>query len=257
MENSQVKQEVDINRIAFRAPPFWDSDPEMWFQQVESQFIISGITVDQTKFHYVVASLDAKTLNCCRDLICSPPQHNAYNAIKEKILSSFSLSENSRFKQLLQDLILGDKRPSQLLSEMRHLANNAVSEDMLRTLWLQRLPTNMQQILSVCKDSLSNLAEIADKINEVSDCGAVASGIASSSLELGFLRKEISELKLEIGKLSFSRNRCCGRNRKRSKSRDRSTSFSTVHSGKLCWYHKKFAGKAVKCVKPCKWPENS
>ncbi|CAB0007759.1 unnamed protein product [Nesidiocoris tenuis] len=53
---------------------------------------------------------------------------------------------------------------------MRELANNRVSEEILKTLWLQRLPANVQGILSVGADpNLATLAILADKILEVCD----------------------------------------------------------------------------------------
>ncbi|CAA9995004.1 unnamed protein product, partial [Nesidiocoris tenuis] len=53
---------------------------------------------------------------------------------------------------------------------MRELANNRVSEEILKTLWLQRLPANVQGILSVSADpNLATLAILADKILEVCD----------------------------------------------------------------------------------------
>lgn len=248
---------TEISRVAFKAPIFWDSDPELWFQQVESQFFIAGIKEDSTKFHSIVASLDVKILNCCRDLIRSPPKENAYSALKTRVLEYFAQSENSRLKLLLHDLTLGDKKPSQLLNDMQSLANNSMSDEVLRTLWLQRLPNQMQLILSACKDSLKDLAIIADKINEVSGCVSVAASLTDSAdLSIKSLHSEISSLKLEVQRLARSRDRQNSRNRRRSRSQNRRSFSKNLQQGKLCWYHKRFADKASKCISPCQWSEN-
>ncbi|GFW54361.1 retrovirus-related Pol polyprotein from transposon opus [Trichonephila clavipes] len=51
---------------------------------------------------------------------------------------------------------------------MRNLAPSKLEDDLLQTLWLQRLPANLQQVLSVCKAPLDELTQIADKKHEVS-----------------------------------------------------------------------------------------
>ena len=62
---------------------------------------------------------------------------------------------------------IGNKKPSVLLREMRNLANGNVTDDFLRTMWLQRLPTQTQAILATSSESLENLAKMADKIGDI------------------------------------------------------------------------------------------
>ncbi|XP_035230343.1 uncharacterized protein LOC118202293, partial [Stegodyphus dumicola] len=45
--------------------------------------------------------------------------------------------------KLLSELELGEKKPSQLLCEMRNLVGNKVTDTFLKTLWLQHLSVNM------------------------------------------------------------------------------------------------------------------
>ncbi|GFR04192.1 hypothetical protein TNCT_588401 [Trichonephila clavata] len=60
-------------KIAFRAPPFWHAQPELWLLQVESAFKVAEISVDATKFPCVVSALDSSVLNCIAGLLKSPP----------------------------------------------------------------------------------------------------------------------------------------------------------------------------------------
>ncbi|GFQ96066.1 hypothetical protein TNCT_579691 [Trichonephila clavata] len=64
-------------------------------------------------------------------------------------------------------MTLGDRWPSQLLQEIRTLASRKITEDVLKVLWLQRLPVAMLQILSICNEDLTGLTKVADKIFEV------------------------------------------------------------------------------------------
>ena len=60
---------VATNAVAVKIPPFWPSDPELWFAQVEAQFITS----QGTKFAHVVAVLSPEAATEVRDLILTPP----------------------------------------------------------------------------------------------------------------------------------------------------------------------------------------
>ncbi|GBM30412.1 hypothetical protein AVEN_173162-1 [Araneus ventricosus] len=88
---------------------------------------------------------------------------------------------------------------------MKSLASDKISDQLLRTLWLQRLPIQMQQILSACKDELSDLASISDKVHEVSgfsEANAVSLPPTDSVAEL---RKEVQQLREEVQRLALSR----------------------------------------------------
>ncbi|GBO08959.1 hypothetical protein AVEN_239736-1 [Araneus ventricosus] len=115
--------------------------------------------------------------------------------ILDRVLQHFAQSSSARLNLLLKDLQLGDKRPPHLLSEMRNLAPAKMEDDILQTLWLQRLPANLQQILSVCKASLDELAQIVDKIHEVSGCNLIVARVESNSdqFELDAIKAEWSQ----------------------------------------------------------------
>uniref|UniRef100_A0A1I8PZX3 Uncharacterized protein n=1 Tax=Stomoxys calcitrans TaxID=35570 RepID=A0A1I8PZX3_STOCA len=57
-------------------------------------------------------------------------------------------SEEKRLKRLLRETELGDKKPSTILREMICLASGEVSDEFLKSLWMQRLPKQTQAILS-------------------------------------------------------------------------------------------------------------
>ncbi|GBM11577.1 hypothetical protein AVEN_130655-1 [Araneus ventricosus] len=255
----RVQQDSQLSRIAFKAPVFWEDDPELWFFRVESQFVIAGISNDSTKFHAVVAALNSNILSCVRDIVRSSPLENAYIALKDRVLQHFAPSSSARLNLLLKDLQLGDKRPSHLLSEMRNLAPAKMADDILQTLWLQRLSANLQQILSVCKASLDELAPIADKIHEVSGCNLTIARVESNSdqFELDAIKAELADLRNMVKKLSVSRN-SHGRikPRRRSLTPSRRIADKNVEPKRLCWYHHRFGDKASKYVKPCAYSLN-
>ncbi|GFR30249.1 uncharacterized protein TNCT_265511 [Trichonephila clavata] len=54
---------------------------------------------------------------------------------------------------------LGDRKPSRLLLEMRSKAGSRISEEMLKSLFIQWLPTHVQQILVISNDQLDEMAD--------------------------------------------------------------------------------------------------
>ncbi|GBO41809.1 hypothetical protein AVEN_194101-1 [Araneus ventricosus] len=85
---------------------------------------------------------------------------------------------------------------------MRNLAAEKVREDVLRTIWMQGLPTSIQQISSVSNDNLDGLSLIADKVNEVSHFDTVVNSVASDNSVIQSFRDEISELRAELKRIS-------------------------------------------------------
>lgn len=257
---SEIKSDLipGVCRLAFKAPVFWNDDPALWFAHVESQFVVAGISVDSTKFHAVVAALDCKVLKCVRDIIVKPPPEKAYEVLKERVLNFYERSEGSKLSLLLNDLHLGDQRPSQLLCEMESLNGGRLNETALRALWMQRLPLNVQQILSVCTDEnlvLSKLAKIADRVCESARADPGVSRVEDVS-SVDSLRADIVELKNAFKNLSSEVGSRDFRERKNSGKFFRPRSRSGSRSRDLCWYHNRFGERAVKCVPPCKWQGN-
>lgn len=218
---------------------------------------MARISTDSTKFCAIVSALSSSVLNCVRDIVKNPPAADAYTILKDRILQYYAQSESSRLNLLLKDLQLGDKRPSHLLYEMQNLGAGKMEDSVLRTLWMQRLPINIQQIVSVSTAELKEVALIADKIHEVSGCSLAVSSVDSNNSELQSLRAEIADLKKTVEELAISRNRSSFRSPKKFRHRSRSISRSaSQNSEKLCWYHQRYGKKAQKCVKPCNYTEN-
>jgi len=160
--------DANINRVAMRIPSFWPDDPELWFAQLEGQFALSIITDDDVKYGYVLSKLEPRQAREIKDVITNPPSSNKYSAIKSALIQRLTDSQEQRIRQLLEREELGDRKPSQFLRHLSTRAGTTVSDDLLRTLWLGRLPPQTQAILATRKsDKLQNVAEQADRIHEI------------------------------------------------------------------------------------------
>ncbi|KAF5283066.1 hypothetical protein FQR65_LT14083 [Abscondita terminalis] len=234
--------ESHIDKVTVKAPPFCKTDPKLWFIQLEAQFELNNIKSDKTKCNYVVSAIETQVLSQIAEFILDPPTAGKYDALKTKLVEIHSDSNSRKLKRLISELELGDKRPSQLLSEMARLGGTSLPKDLLKTLWLQRLPPHIQSILATSTDSVDKVAEMADKIAEIEQpqtCTVTVPQPDKTSELLNQLIKEVAELKAARGPKYSS-------HRSRSKSRPRHTETDT------CWYHKTFKEKSNKCVAPWK-----
>ncbi|GBM83084.1 hypothetical protein AVEN_73083-1 [Araneus ventricosus] len=168
-----------VSAVAIKTPAFWSDKPELWFAQLESEFALGNISVGSTKFHYVIAALNSDDLTCVSDLVLNPPQTVLnppfYNSLKTRLIAQNADSESVRLKKLLSGMEMGDKKPSTLLYAMKSLASDGILPELLKGLWMQRLPIQLQQILSVSGDNLQALSKMADSIFEISKDDLVAS----------------------------------------------------------------------------------
>ena len=73
---------------AIKIPPFWPSDPMLWFMQVEVQSRQKGIVAQATKFDHVLANLLQEILVEVKDLLMNPTDKNPYFALKETLTKS-------------------------------------------------------------------------------------------------------------------------------------------------------------------------
>lgn len=236
-----------VAEINVKLPPFWPSDPEVWFAQVEAQFSTRGITAQKTKFDYIVASLSPEFATEVRDLILRPPDTRPYDNLREQLVKRTAASEQRRLQQLFTSEDLGDRKPSQLLRRMQQLLGDraaATDSAFLRELFLQRLPVNVRVALAPTADTITveDLAQLADRVVEVA--APSISSVADPKPEVEQLRVEVNRLTDLVNSLSKKERTT----RRRSPSPRRPPSPS---SHPVCWYHERFGDSARKCRPPC------
>lgn len=257
---------ADISVVNLRLPPFWPTDPDLWFAQVEAQFACKRITSQRSRFDHVVSSLSPEFAAEVRDLLLSPPARDPYSVLKTQLTKRTTLSEQRKLQQLFTGEELGDRKPTQLLRRMQQLLGDRPGLDtsFLRELFLQRLPSNVRMVLASSPEgtTLTQLAELADKVMEVASPSIAATSatsttpisdpIAALTEELRQLRSDVSRLEKLVNK--SSRSRPSRSNRPPSRSSTPPT--PTEPDSDLCWYHHKYGDKAQRCRSPCTWSGN-
>ena len=251
---SSAAPTATLATVSVKLPPFWPSDPEIWFAQVEATFTTRRITSEKTRFDYVIASLSPEVATEIRDLILRPPEATPYTILKEQLIRRTAASEQRRLQQLFNAEELGDRKPTQLLRRMQQLLGDRASttdSTFLRELFLQRLPSHVRMVLaSATTATLDDLAELADKVVEV----AAPTVAATSATPFPDILKEIEQLRAEVQKLQTSVKTLARQSRGRSHSRSRHHSPAPQEQT-TCWYHQKYGSNAKKCTPSCNYTQ--
>ncbi|XP_026482636.1 uncharacterized protein LOC113390126 [Ctenocephalides felis] len=191
---------------------------------IEAHFNRSRIKTEDVKYEFILSYLDDKLASEVEDIILNPPKVEPYTKLKKEIIQRLSQSQDQKIRRLLQQEELGDRKPSQFLRHLTSLAGPLLDENILRTLWLQRLPTHTQQILKAHPTmKIEDLAAIADSIGEVN----IGPTVAATSLTDGTtseLLKRVEDLTKMIAELQNRRPRFRHNSRSRKISRTRSFS---------------------------------
>lgn len=234
--------------VNIKVPEFIPGDPEFWLAQLEAQFATARVTSERTKFHYLVAAIPASMAPDVRDIVIHPPDHKPFTALRDAILRRTAMSEEKRIHQLLEGTQLDGRTPSQLLRLMRQRAGDAISEAVLRQLWLKRLPDTIQSVISIFHDqsSLDKLAEGADRAMEIQGF-AVQHITTDASTSLSEVQKQLQNLSVAVNELRADRHQ-----RRNSRSHSRGRQPANSQEGDLCWYHRTYKDKARKCLSPCR-----
>lgn len=85
-------------RVSFKVPPFWRSNPGLWFAQIEAQFATARITTDMAKYNTVVAAIESAVLVQVSDIILGPAEGQNYDNLKDRLVSVFADSEQQQMR---------------------------------------------------------------------------------------------------------------------------------------------------------------
>lgn len=282
-----------INTIArVKLPDFVEEHTDLWFWQVDSAFEASGITADKKKYNTIIGHLPTRVMYKLADLRTNPPEQGSmYNTLKQRITTEFADSTQTKITRLLGDMPLGDRKPSQLLAEMRSkAANTPVGEDLLKQLWLRNLPEQVRIILSADDSiAINTLATMADRVIEAtrvskqyvnliqpnsvesefmqqsSQSMNIAPVTMNPSNKLSQIEQQMVELTRTVQNLvtnnsSHRRNSFSNSNRPREKSPhpNGNNNFNNQNPRRFenCWWHFKFGSSAMKCKQPCNFINN-
>lgn len=89
-----------------------------WFQHIEAQFQLRGISQDVTKYFHMVAAVETSVTTRAMGLLEVPPEAGKFDMPKVFLIRLFELSEQDKADCLLSLSGLDNDKPSQLMERM-------------------------------------------------------------------------------------------------------------------------------------------
>jgi len=162
MSEDTLSDTSHIRHISIKPPPFYKSNPQTWFLQMESQFALGNITSSTTKFHHVLAALP-------EDIASNVPTTSCdYDVLKGEILNSLKANKHILIQQALNTVEMGNKRPTQFVNEIKRRFSEiglAPDDTIIKARLSAALPTQIRTALVGHDDSsLDNYVRIADSM---------------------------------------------------------------------------------------------
>ena len=105
--------------VSPKIPKFFRDDPISFFIAVEASFAKSRISTQSTMAQHLIANLDPDLIPHIKDIIvANPVPIDVYDQIKNRLISSFAVSAETRLRQLLKGEVISEEKPSLLLSRL-------------------------------------------------------------------------------------------------------------------------------------------
>jgi len=223
--------------VAIKLPPFWAHQPEVWFAQAEAQFELRGITVDNTKYAYLVSALPedvaVRVLDYIKSMVGSAAT-TKYQGLRDRLLGTFTLSDYERAGLLIDGPNLGDEKPSALMDKMLALLGDHPPCFLFKRHFLQRLPAEIRApLLNGGENNMRKLAEQADLIWQAR-AGMSTSAVAVSD-------------DTEVNKVTKPKGANSTKGSAFQKWKDE---WQQVPGGP-CAYHSYYGARARTCTAPC------
>lgn len=249
--NQLEQQALQLEAASRKLPMFWRQYPDLWFVQVEANFARARITGDRTKVVDIMSQLEPEMLLQLREFNRRPENEQTYQALKDFLMKRYAKSDCKRTQDLLENLGLDDRRPSDLLREMRQVAGEDVSASFLKNMWMQRLPINVQQLLLGQTGDIDMIAEYADRLCEMNP-NSVLSIEKNGNKPLDRMDK----LEAQINRLTKSMERWKAPPKNSGDGKQQKT-ISSSTDRTVCYFHSRFGDKAHKCREPCDYQKKN
>ena len=98
--------------------PFWPNNAAVWFCRADQEFVIKSVTVQSTKYAYLVAALSEDVSVRVADKLTAVLSETPYDDLRAHLLKVYTKTDYQKAKLLLELPQLGDSKPSELMNKM-------------------------------------------------------------------------------------------------------------------------------------------
>ena len=246
--------DADVPAVAAAAPvlnlpPFTATDAAPWFHRVEALFRLRTIQSSSRKADYVIGALPPEVFSQISDWLTNQGTDAIlYDDLKHQIIDRCSPTPEERSKRIM-DLLrlpLGDQRPSTAFREMKALSTMLQPDgttkilDLVRVLWLLRLPQEIRSMITgFASSSEEDLLRHADSLRGASTLAATSSAAAAVTT--------LDDTEDDPYAMAAQQRRPRGGSQRPPAEGSRRSP---------CYFHKRFGRDARNCRPPCSWSKN-
>ena len=245
-----------------KLPEFWPESAALWFCRAEQEFALKSVTVDATKYSYLVSALPQVVANRVADELLDPDSTAPYAVLKKRLLKTFTPSSFQRGEQLLALPPSPAEQPTVLMDRMLAMLPDGVPRKnpgfLFRTLFLQKISPEVRAHVVGLEDvPMRELAEAADVVWTTSRAAAVAAVMPPPpAAECDDAASVYSSAVSQLGSLSLapvSSVSAVGRPVPPPAAAAAAHGAYAVPAAAYCYYHETWGSKAEKCRDPCSW----
>ncbi|KAL7298880.1 hypothetical protein TKK_0007988 [Trichogramma kaykai] len=128
---------------ASRGPPrtevvfqsFWQSVPTLWFSILEERFAQKGITDESEMYFNAMRYLDEDLVRIVSVAVTSTPVEQRYRKLRKTLIDKLSLSESENFKNILGNIKMGTRTPSECLEFLVSNSGSFLNRDAVLRIW--------------------------------------------------------------------------------------------------------------------------
>ena len=245
LTDESIQIQPRVSAISLQLPPFFASNPRLWFANIEALFHIQSVRNETQRYAHVVHNLPFHISEQVQDFIYEIPLETPYSKLKEAILQRCEQSEQSRLRSLFNEVNLGGQLPHAISSWQQSNGRGNPTTVVVR----QTAPHVRAMLITASDKPLTDQSFLADQIMDAYQT-PTASRLSSTSRQtdnsdISQMLQQISErlARLETAKEDHVHH-------KRPRSRTRSPSRNRNLQG-ICWYHETYQEKAQRCEQPC------
>ena len=162
-----MESNEQIAAVSIKIPPVWPVDMKAWFTVIEAQFSCLGITKELTKFYHLVGALTPELVSRFSHAATNTGE-TPYTTFKEAMLSEMRNSDLEIVNFLLNNVEIGDRKPSALLHQLQGICGDmGLNDRFIKSFFIKKLPQAIRTVVALVEDvPLTQLAKIADRVAE-------------------------------------------------------------------------------------------
>uniref|UniRef100_A0ABD2W5M6 DUF7041 domain-containing protein n=1 Tax=Trichogramma kaykai TaxID=54128 RepID=A0ABD2W5M6_9HYME len=276
---SMTATQIVALRKLDKMPEFYKHSPQLWINLLESQFAAAEVTSPIDKYYHLATKLGHDVTAELKHSLLTLPAGNEYDSLKSVLVRKYVENDTSKLKRLGESLN-GPQNcsPSKYLMRLASAADKWMQREAILEIWKKNIHPSISNGLSSVitpeneAENIRRADELYDTFNfkpqpqpaynlQLAPIQPSSQANSDKTFDLSKIAETLSKLEAKMTSLEKKLDKPRNNNNSSSnKKYDRSSSSSrqqkketqeTRDTEGMCYYHRRYAEEAKKCVDPC------